>query len=134
MVAVERQSEGGMGANAFLSFKGQLTKCPLEHIRPASSLEQIAADSWEEAIREVIDSAADAAPKKFKENMAILLVLLMVRDYLAKRRLFMELYRFLQLYLTPSPVLLLCHLLKWSLRCSLRRICLRHLHRRGRHC
>ncbi|CAJ1414999.1 unnamed protein product [Effrenium voratum] len=80
---------GGMGANAFLSFKGQLTKCPLEHIRPASSLEQIAADSWEEAIRE--------------ENMAILLVLLMVRDYLAKRRLFMELYRFLQLYLTPSP-------------------------------
>ena len=64
MVAVERQSEGGMGANAFLSFKGQLTKCPLEHIRPASSLEQIAADSWEEAIWEVIDSAADAAPEE----------------------------------------------------------------------
>ena len=44
------------GANAFLSHGGQLTKCGLEHVRKASPLEQIAAGSWEEAIKDVIDS------------------------------------------------------------------------------
>ena len=51
--------EGGLGGgtpvNAFLSFKGQVTKCALEHVRAASSLEQLAANSWEEAIRELTD-------------------------------------------------------------------------------
>lgn len=34
------------GPNLYLSFKGQLTKCPAEHVRMASSLEQIAASTW----------------------------------------------------------------------------------------
>ena len=33
-----------------------MTKCGLEHVRKASPLEQIAAGSWEEAIKDVIDS------------------------------------------------------------------------------
>lgn len=51
LVAVEGDS------NAILSHKGQLTKCSLEHIRKATSLEQISAGAWEEAIREIIESA-----------------------------------------------------------------------------
>lgn len=43
--------------NAFLSFKGQLTKCSLEHVRAASTLEQIAASSWREAIEEAVQLA-----------------------------------------------------------------------------
>lgn len=50
MVALEGQ------ANCFLSHRGQLTKCGLEHVRKASSLEQISAEAWEEAIREVIEA------------------------------------------------------------------------------
>ncbi|CAJ1401481.1 unnamed protein product [Effrenium voratum] len=61
MVAMEQQRDGRDGANIFVSFKGQLTKCPAEHVRAASSLEQIAAESWEEAIKEVIDAAAQDA-------------------------------------------------------------------------
>ena len=41
-------------ASAFLSFKGQLTKCALEHVRLASTMEQIAAGSWKEAIEEAV--------------------------------------------------------------------------------
>lgn len=50
MVALEGQ------ANCFLSHRGQLTKCGLEHVRKASSLEQISAEAWEEAIKEVIEA------------------------------------------------------------------------------
>ena len=50
MVAIEGQ------ANCFLSHRGQLTKCGLEHVRKASALEQISAGAWEEAIREVIEA------------------------------------------------------------------------------
>ena len=39
----------------FFSFKGQVTKCALEHVRAASSLEQLAAGSWEAAIKELIE-------------------------------------------------------------------------------
>ena len=59
LVAIEGGGEGVPG-NAFLSFKGQLTKCALEHVRRASSLEQIAAGTWEEAIREIVDAAQEA--------------------------------------------------------------------------
>ena len=45
------------GPNLFLSFKGQLTKCPAEHVRLASSLEQIAASTWRDAIEEAVESA-----------------------------------------------------------------------------
>ena len=44
-------------ANAFVSHKGQLTKCALEHLRPASSMEQVAAEVWRDAIEEVVEAA-----------------------------------------------------------------------------
>ena len=44
-------------SNAFLSFKGQLTKCSLEHVRPASTMKQIAASTWRDAIEEVVRAA-----------------------------------------------------------------------------
>ena len=44
-------------ANCFLSHKGQLTKCAREHVRPASTLEQISSDVWHDAIEEVIEAA-----------------------------------------------------------------------------
>ena len=44
-------------ANAFVSHKGQLTKCALEHIRPASSMEQVASEVWRDAIEEVVEAA-----------------------------------------------------------------------------
>jgi transposase InsO family protein len=62
MVALENGKDGGVGANAFLSFRGQLTKCGLEHVRKASSLEQISFDAWEEAVRDVIQAAEAPVP------------------------------------------------------------------------
>ena len=50
LVAIEGQ------ANCFLSHRGQITKCGLEHVRKASPLEQISSGAWEAAIREVIES------------------------------------------------------------------------------
>ena len=44
-------------SNAYLSFKGQLTKCSLEHVRPASTMEQIAASTWRDAIEDVVRAA-----------------------------------------------------------------------------
>ena len=35
-----------------------MTKCALEHVRPASSLEQLASGSWEAAIKDILDGAA----------------------------------------------------------------------------
>ena len=47
----------GGHANCFLSHKGQLTKCAREHVRPASTLEQVSHDVWHDAIEEVIEAA-----------------------------------------------------------------------------
>lgn len=48
--------------NAYVSFKGQLTKCALEHLRPASTMEQIASETWRDAIEESVQAAqADLA-------------------------------------------------------------------------
>lgn len=44
-------------SSAFLSYKGQLTKAAMEHVRVASGLEQIAAGSWRDAIEEVVEAA-----------------------------------------------------------------------------
>ena len=54
LVAIENGKDGGVGANAFLSLKGQLAKCGLEHVRKASSLEQISFGAWEEAVKDVL--------------------------------------------------------------------------------
>jgi hypothetical protein len=51
LLAIEGRSSG------YLSYKGQLTKRALEHIRAASTMEQIAADSWREAIEEAVEAA-----------------------------------------------------------------------------
>ncbi|CAE7278587.1 unnamed protein product, partial [Symbiodinium necroappetens] len=55
LIALETSGETGFPSNAFLSYKGQVTKCALEHVRAASSLEQLAANTWEEAIKELVD-------------------------------------------------------------------------------
>ena len=54
LVAIENGKDSGVGANAFLSLKGQLAKCGLEHVRKASSLEQISFGAWEEAVKDVL--------------------------------------------------------------------------------
>ena len=43
--------------NGYVSYRGQLSKCALEHLRPASALEQVASSVWEDAIQEVVDAA-----------------------------------------------------------------------------
>ena len=44
-------------SSAYLSYKGQLTKCALEHVRLASTMEQIASETWREAIDEAVAAA-----------------------------------------------------------------------------
>ena len=41
-------------ASCFLSHKGQLTKCALEHVRAAPTMEQVAAGVWRDAIEAAI--------------------------------------------------------------------------------
>ena len=63
LVALEGKNGEELSANCFISFRGQLTKCPLEHVRKASSLESVAAGSWEAAIDEVIQAAKSDADR-----------------------------------------------------------------------
>eukprot|EP00435_Cladocopium_sp_Y103_P004230 s4291_g1.t1 len=44
-------------SNCFISHKGQLVKAALEHVRRASTLEQITMEEWESAIQDVADAA-----------------------------------------------------------------------------
>ena len=55
-VAVEPGSNGD-GPNGYVSFKGQLTKRSVEHVRLASPMEQIATDTWRDAIEEAVETA-----------------------------------------------------------------------------
>ena len=57
LVAIEGRNGTEFAANCFVSFRGQLTKCPMEHVRKSSSLENIAAGSWEAAIDDVLRAA-----------------------------------------------------------------------------
>lgn len=43
--------------NAFVSHRGQMTKVAREHLRAASTMEQIASDVWGDAVKEVVDAA-----------------------------------------------------------------------------
>lgn len=76
LVAIENGKDGGVGANAFLSLKGQLAKCGLEHVRKASSLEQISFGAWEEAVKDVLfqismePPAENTEPELVDENFA----------------------------------------------------------------
>ena len=61
------------GVNVFISHKGQLTKCPLEHVRLASTLEQIAATTWQDAMEESVehalhDMAAQGDPLRLEDK------------------------------------------------------------------
>lgn len=63
-------------SNCFISFRGQLTKCPTEHVRKASALESISAGAWEAAVDEVVNAAkndmvvnADAQVPDSEEEM-----------------------------------------------------------------
>ena len=56
--------QDGHSFNIFVSYRGQVTKCPVEHVRcpvehvrKGSSSENIAAGAWEAAIDEVINAA-----------------------------------------------------------------------------
>ena len=51
LVALEGHNAG------YVSFKGQLSKCAREHLRSASSMEQISADVWHDAIQECVEAA-----------------------------------------------------------------------------
>ena len=44
-------------ASCFVSHKGQLTKCAMEHVRPASMMEQVASGVWRDAIEDVVEEA-----------------------------------------------------------------------------
>ncbi|CAK9020086.1 unnamed protein product [Durusdinium trenchii] len=68
LVATEGRHGTELAANCFISFRGQLTKCPFEHVRKASSLESIAAGSWEAAIDEVISAAKDELRREEDAN------------------------------------------------------------------
>jgi hypothetical protein len=58
-------------ASAFLSYKGQLTKCALEHVRVASTMEQVAAETWREAIDEVVEAARQDAARQEPEEAPV---------------------------------------------------------------
>ena len=57
-------------SSAFLSYKGQLTKCALEHVRVASTMEQIAAETWRDAIEEAVQDATFELTQQGIENLA----------------------------------------------------------------
>ena len=75
LVAIEGANGTGFAASCFVSFRGQLCKCPMEHVRKASSLEKIAAGSWEAAIDDVLKAAQrdvvadDALPAQQPESL-----------------------------------------------------------------
>ena len=51
LVALEGHNAG------YVSFKGQLSKCAREHLRLASSMEQISAEVWHDAIQDCVEAA-----------------------------------------------------------------------------
>lgn len=56
MIAKEGAQDGHT-ANVFISYRGQVTKSPIERVRKESSLENLAAGAWEAAIDEVVQAA-----------------------------------------------------------------------------
>lgn len=54
--------EGGrVPVAAYIAYRGNLTKCAIEHIRPASTLERLAMGEWEELLQEVISASTPGA-------------------------------------------------------------------------
>ena len=75
LVAIEGANGTGFAAKRFVSFRGQLTKRPMEILWKASSLENFAAGSWEAAIDVVLKAAQcdvvadDALPAQQPESL-----------------------------------------------------------------
>ena len=62
LVALEGHNAG------YVSFKGQLSKCARENLRSASSMEQISADVWHDAIRDCVDAALHDVRRQRSED------------------------------------------------------------------
>ena len=61
--------EGGkVPTGAYVAYRGNLTKCAIEHLRPASTLERLSAAEWEEILSEVI--RASGGPDESPEDPA----------------------------------------------------------------
>ena len=61
--------EGGkVPTGAYVAYRGNLTKCAVEHLRPASTLERLSAAEWEEILSEVI--RASGGPDEPPEDTA----------------------------------------------------------------
>eukprot|EP00435_Cladocopium_sp_Y103_P052715 s994_g16.t1 len=56
--------------NCFLSHKGQLTKCAREHVRLASTMEEIAAETWRDAIDEVVEAAMHDQARRQQQQVS----------------------------------------------------------------
>ena len=54
LIATEVGSDGMPGGCCFVSFRGQITRCAREHVRKGSSLEQLAAGAWQDAVDEMM--------------------------------------------------------------------------------
>ncbi|CAE7410514.1 unnamed protein product, partial [Symbiodinium sp. CCMP2456] len=55
VIAVEK-GETGVQSALYASYRGGVTKVAIEHVRPASSLERLAAGTWESALQGVLDA------------------------------------------------------------------------------
>lgn len=62
--------EGGrIPTAAYVSYRGNLTKCSVEHLRPASTLERLVATEWEDIINEMIDSTEGPEPDETGDDL-----------------------------------------------------------------
>ena len=63
LVALEGHNAG------YVSFKGQLSKCAREHLRSASSMEQISAEVWHDAIQDCVEAALHDVKRQSSEDV-----------------------------------------------------------------
>lgn len=64
LLALEGHSAG------YVSFKGQMSKCAREHLRLASSMEQISAETWHDAIQECVEAALHDVRRPATEDIS----------------------------------------------------------------
>ena len=69
VVAVEK-GETGVQSALYASYRGGVTKVAVEHARPASSLERLAAGGWETALQGVLDAVEPEGDKPLEEGVS----------------------------------------------------------------
>ena len=69
VVAVEK-GETGVQSALYASYRGGVTKVAVEHARPASSLERLAAGGWETALQGVLDAVEPEGNKPLEEGVS----------------------------------------------------------------